>query len=388
MRVCFFADTFLPLVGAEMVLHNLATRVAAEADRAVVFAPRVRGLDNRIDAPYRVVRYAKPRSKRFGVRKLLLPLAMLQLRHRFEILHCHATYPPAWVGRTFRRVFPMPMVVRPHGSDILPGERIRGNPRLEERVRRSLLDADAVIAQGDFLRDVIRDLGVDESRIHIIHNGVSLEEFASGGDFGHPRPYVLGIGNLSHRKGFDVLLRAYARLESPPADVVIAGDGSERPTLEALAGDLGIAARVRFAGALSGQRKVDAYRCARFLVVPSRSEPFANVILEGLAAGLPVIASAVGGNTQLVVDGSHGALFPSEDDGALAATLRVFLDRPEHVARLREAVPAFVAPHDWKRIASRYLELYRELIDRHAARRRATRAGSRRSAPRRLTAGR
>lgn len=362
LRICFFADTFFPLVGgAETVLHNLATRLVDEVDRAVVLAPKVRGADNRIDAAYEVVRYRKPRSKRFGVRSLLLPLSRLHLRHRFDLLHCHASYPPAWVGRTFKRFFSMPMVVRPHGSDILPGGRIRKSPRLEERVRRALGAADTVIAQGDFLRDVIQELGIDPEKIRVIHNGVDTAAFSSGEPFEHPRPYVLGIGNLSHRKGFDLLIRAYASLPSPEVDVLIAGDGEERTNLEQLARDVGVADRVRFLGAVSGDRKVDVYRSARLLVVPSRAEPFANVILEGLASGLPVVASAVGGNTQLVVAGSHGELFTSEDHEALAAKLRIVLENPEHLGRLRDAVPAFVADFDWGRVAKRYLALYEEL---------------------------
>jgi len=364
MRICFFADTFFPLVGgAETVLHNLASRLADRGEHCVVFAPQVRGMDNHVDAPYEVVRYPKLRSKRFGVRRLVLPLVKLHKKHRFDLLHCHAGYPPAFVGRTFRRFFPMPMTVRPHGSDILPGERIRKIPRLENRLRGGLLSAAAVIAQGDFLKQVIHELGVDESRIRVIHNGVDVDAFSSAPEFEHARPYILGIGNLSFRKGFDVLLRAYAQIDEPPADVLIAGDGREREALENLAKELGVAERVRFLGSVSGEEKVSVYRSAQFLVVPSRSEPFANVILEGLASGIPIVASAVGGNTQLVVPGQHGELFPSEDHEALANELRRLFDDPGHLAKLRSAVPEFVADFAWSRTAERYLDLYRELVE-------------------------
>ncbi|MHC4140598.1 MAG: glycosyltransferase family 4 protein [Planctomycetota bacterium] len=213
MRICFFTDTFLPLVGgAEMVLHHLASRLAAGGDEVIVLAPRVRGADNRVDADYAVRRYAKPSSKRWGVHQLLVPLSLLQLRRRFDVLHCHAGYPPAHVGRTFGKLFGVPMVVRPHGSDVVPEGRIRRNPRLETRLKRALGAADAVVAQGAYLRDLMLDLGVDEKRIHVIHNGVDLEAFARADPFGHPRPYVLCIGNLIRRKGLDVLLGAWARL--------------------------------------------------------------------------------------------------------------------------------------------------------------------------------
>ena len=364
MRICFFTDTFLPLVGgAEMVLHHLASRLAAGGDDVTVLAPRVRGADNRVDAGYSVHRYAKPSSKRYGVHQLLLPLSLLHLRRRFDVLHCHAGYPPAHVGRTFRKLFGVPMVVRPHGSDVVPGGRIRRNPRLEARLVRALGAADAVVAQGAYLRDLVLDLGVDPARIHVIHNGVDIEAFAEGEPFGHPRPYVLALGNLIHRKGFDVLLRAWAALADPPADLLLAGDGEQRAALGTLLRELGVGGTVQFVGAVSGRRKVELYRSAAFLVCPSRAEPFSNVILEGLAAGLPVVASAVGGNLELA-GGDHGLLVPPEDDMALAGALRTLLENPGRLQKMKVAVPDFIRPFDWARTAGRYRDLYCRVIDR------------------------
>lgn len=363
LRICCFADTFLPLVGgAETVLHRLASHLTERGVEIVVLAPRVRGRDNRLEVPYRVARYAKPSSKRFAVRQTLIHLAWLHARYRFDLIHCHAAYPPAYVATSFRRIFGVPFVVRPHGSDVLPGERIRRHARLERRVRRSLGAADAVIAQGAFLAGVLRELGVDDRRIRTIHNGVELEEFRRAPEFEHPRPYLFAIGNMSRRKGFDVLLEAWGRVDPRGVDLLLAGDGPERPALEALAAKLGLTGRTTFLGHVSGEHKASLYRGALFLVCPSRSEPFANVILEGLASGLPIVASAVGGNTELVRDGEHGLLFPSEDASALAERLRALLADPELLARLRAAVPDFAARFDWKHVAGEYVALYEEVV--------------------------
>jgi glycosyltransferase involved in cell wall biosynthesis len=172
------------------------------------------------------------------------------------------------------------------------------------------------------------------------------------------------------RKGFDVLLRAYARLQDPAPDLLLAGPGPEKTRLRALAHQLGIAQRVTFLGFVGGQDKINLLRSAQFFVCPSRHEPFANAILEALAAGLPVVASAVGGNTELVRDGVHGLLFPAEDDVALAQALHRLLAEPALLARLRAAVPGFVRTFDWPLVATRYLELYQELVARRAHRRR------------------
>jgi glycosyltransferase involved in cell wall biosynthesis len=360
-RICLYTDTFFPLVGgAEMVLHNLATRLTADGQPVVMLAPYIRRRDNRVDASYPIYRYAKPTSKRFGARQILVHLTWLYWRHRFQVLHCHSGYPSAYVGATFKRLFGIPLVVRPHGCDVLPGDRIRQHPRLERRLRRALAAADAVVAQGHYLKEVILELGVEEKRIHMIHNGVDVTAFASGTPFPHPRPYILSVGKLKPHKGFDILLRAYARLPHPPVDLLIAGRGRLQE-LQELAQQLGLGQRVRFVGFVEGQEKINLYHSAAFFVCPSRREPFANVILEALAAGVPVVASAVGGNPELVHHGQHGLLFPAEDDKALADTLHHLIEAPALLARLRANIPTFIRQFDWPVIAARYLELYRNL---------------------------
>ena len=193
----------------------------------------------------------------------------------------------------------------------------------------------------------------------MIHNGVDVTAFSTGAPFPHPRPYLLSVGKLTPHKGFDILLRAYARLRHPPVDLLIAGRGRQQQGLEALAQQLGIGERVRFVGFVAGQEKINLYRSATVFVCPSRREPFANVILEALAAGLPVVASNVGGNPELVSHEKHGLLFPAEDDQALAVTLARLIDTPALLSRLRTNIPGFVQQFDWPTVAQRYLALYR-----------------------------
>jgi glycosyltransferase involved in cell wall biosynthesis len=267
------------------------------------------------------------------------------------------------VGATFKRLFGVPLVVRPYGGDdIRPAGRVRRRPRLAQRLYQALGAADAVIAQGRFVQGTILELGVDPSRLYVINNGIDLKAFSVGTAFPHPRPYILGLGSLAWHKGFDVLLRAYARLQPPVPDLLLAGHGSVRPALETLAQQLRIASRVTFLGFVGGQDKINLLRSAQLFVSPSRREAFSNVILEALAAGLPVIASAVGGNPELVPHGQHGLLVPPEDDVALARALQTVLHHPAQLATMRAAVPAFVQAFDWPIITQAYLDLYRTLV--------------------------
>lgn len=343
-----------------MFLHNLGNQLTQQGHEVHVLAPKLKGAHEH-DMYYRVHRYGQPSSKRYLVRQTLPWLFWLHWRFRFDILHCHAGYPQAYVGAVFKKWAGIPMVVRPHGSDIVPEGRIRRHPRLEKRLREGLTAADAIVAQGRYLKESIVALGVDKDRVSIIHNGVDLKSFARAEPFPHPRPYILAVGSLIRRKGFDLLLEAYKKLKVPCPDLLIAGTGREMDQLKSLAGDLLLADRVRFLGFIDGPKKVSLYRSAQFLVCPSRKEPFANVILEAMAANLPVVASDVDGSPEMVRHGENGLLFPCEDVAALAGVLQDLIDNQAFLDRLRSGVAPFVSQFDWPCIAARYLVLYRRL---------------------------
>jgi len=363
MRLGLYTDTFLPLLGgAEMVLHRLASEMKNRGHSVCVIAPRVSGADEPT-LPYHVVRYRKPFSKRFGVKLILPRLLRMHRREPFDLLHCHAAYPQAYVAAEFSRRTGVPYVVRPHGSDVVPGRHVRRDPTLEPRLREGLMNAAAVIAQGDSLKQVIVDLSVVPSeRIVVIHNGVNLDDFVQSELFDHPRPYILGLGNLIKRKGFDLLLRAFAKINSSNLDLLIAGDGPEAAGLKQLAQDLSIEARLRFVGCIDGQAKIDLYRSAELFVCPSRAEPFANVILEAMACDLPVVASNVGGNLEMVDDGRTGLIFESQNIDDLATKLQQFMDNGALRQRMLEATRQHIKQFDLQTITDQYLDLYRKAI--------------------------
>lgn len=349
------------------MLHQLAIHLSRQGETVRVLAPRARGLKQGGGFPYPVDRYGHPSSKRFLVRQTLIHLLWIHLRHGFDVLHCHAAYPQAYVGATFKKWFGVPVAVRPHGSDIVPGGRMRRHPRVARRLKKGLASADAVIAQGKYLCEVIHDLGIAKDRIHIIHNGVDLKAFASGGGFHHPRPYILAVGSLIHRKGFDLLIEAYSRLPVFRPDLLIAGSGREDTHLRELCQRFSVEQQVRFLGTVQGAEKIGLFRSAEFFVCPSRKEPYANVILEALASGLPVVASAVDGNMEMVADGVNGRLFPSDNADALAAVLLEMITNPAQVGRLSAGAAESVKDHDWAIIAMKYRALYMNLLSKTTA---------------------
>jgi glycosyltransferase involved in cell wall biosynthesis len=162
---------------------------------------------------------------------------------------------------------------------------------------------------------------------------------------GTTRKTILFVGRLSYEKGVDVLLRAYAHSFFGHDDtrLLILGDGPDRTTYEQLAHDLRINDQVEFLGF---QRDVQSfYRSADLYVLASRSEGLPLSLLEAMSAGLPLVATRVGGVPDVIQDGFSGCLVPSNDHRALGVALKNLLDKPDQAAVMAESARAVVTTH-------------------------------------------
>lgn len=367
MKICFYTATFLPTIGgAEIFLHNLANSLASRGHKVTVLAPKVRGKDNKIDALYNIIRYQRPSSKRFGVRQVLLYLMLEKYKNDFDILHCHGAYPSGYVGATFQRIFKTPLVIRPHGSDILPDEGIRKNPRLDERVKKALLSADAIIAQSKFLKREIKKITEAADKIKIIPNGVKISEFDCHKASKNERPYILAIGSLTKKKGFDILISAfdYLKHKLPKADLrlKIAGDGKELKNYKKLINEKMLNNSISLLGNVTGKKKIALFKNCLFFVNSSRREPFANVNLEALAAGKPIIATRVGGNTEVIRNGYNGFLVPSEYPAKLGEALIKLYKNKALIKKMSERSRKVAERYELELIVEKYVTLYEELL--------------------------
>ena len=175
------------------------------------------------------------------------------------------------------------------------------------------------------------------------------------------RPTVICVANFRAQKGHDVLLRAFARArERADAQLVLVGGGPRREEIEAMIADLGLQGHVSIPGAVE-----DVWphlEQAHVFALASRYEPLGVVVLEAMAAGLPVAATRVGGIPEIVQDGVTGTLVEAEDDGALAEALLTLLESADLRARMGEAGRAAAAEHRADRMVDRYFALYDELL--------------------------
>lgn len=197
--------------------------------------------------------------------------------------------------------------------------------------------------------------------VEVIPNGLETERFASAApaeDLPAGRR-ILWVNRLDPQKGFPVALRAFVRLaaEFPDLSLVVAGDGRDREAIAMLSSEE--AARVVMLGTVSHDR-VPAYHAAcEVLVSPALGqESFGIVLVEAMAAGLPVVASDIPGYREVVRDGTEGLLVPPGDPGALADAVRWILADPDLAARFGKAGRERAAAFSWDRVVPRLEAVY------------------------------
>lgn len=204
-------------------------------------------------------------------------------------------------------------------------------------------------------------------RIEVVFNGVEIPEATA--DVGGDEPLGLVVANLRPAKGHVDLLEAMAQLDSPPR-MHFLGDGPHREAVEAAVVRLGLTHRVVLEGQVPGAAK--RYLDAQFAVLPSHVEGLPNAVLEAMAAGLPVIATDVGGVRDLMEHGVHGLVVPPHRPDLLAQALRQLLEDEELRRRLGAAARARALEFAWSACTDRHLDLYEELVAVGARRRRRT----------------
>ncbi len=234
------------------------------------------------------------------------------------------------------------VVARPVGSELV--FRVLRTPLHVALGRLSARRSDLRLAPSRATAlEIEHDYGVEGVRVVPNVTGAPLDartwESAQAPDSDEPavgEPYVLAVGRLRIRKGMEILLRALAQVRDRGhrPRLVVAGDGERREALGALCRRLGLGASVHWAGRCSRSGTARLRRRAAALIVPSTYEGMPLVVLEAMSDGVPVIASAVSGIPEVVVDGETGWLVPPERSAALAGALIQAMSDPD-AARVR-----------------------------------------------------
>lgn len=296
---------------------------------------------------YRFSRAALERQRRDG--------------YDFQLIDAHYFYPDGVAAILLGRYFDRPVVITARGTDLslIPDYAL---PR--RMILWAASRAAGVVAVCQALKDRLVELGADGDRITVLRNGVDLELFrpvdraAARQALGLTRHTLLSVGGLIPRKSNDIAIRALAGL--PDVDLLLAGDGPERDALSRLAADLGVAGRVRFLGAVAHADLPGLYSAADALVLASSREGWANVLLEAMACGTPVIASDVWGTPEVVAARAAGVLMPSRTPAGLTAAFEdLFTDPPS-----RAETRAYAEQFDWGATTRGQLDLFGDVLNR------------------------
>ena len=276
----------------------------------------------------------------------------------FLAVDAHYLYPDGVAAVVIARRLRKPVVLTARGSDVnlIPRYAV---PRWQ--ILWAARHAAAIITVSRALESSLAALGVPSDRLTTLRNGVDLELFrpvarqAVRSRLGIDRPTLLSAGHLEEHKGHHLAIEALASL--PEAGLVIAGDGPAKGWLQGLARSLGVAHRVRFVGTLPQHQLVDWYGAADALVLASSREGMPNVVLESLACGTPVVATAVGGIPEVVSEPAAGVLVARREAPALAAAIRELLaSRPD-----REATRRHACGFSWQATTEGQLRIFQNL---------------------------
>lgn len=333
-----FVITGLAPGGAERALTQLALRIDRDQFEPTVISLQPRPVGAQAELVELLERNGVPVEFLNARSKFQFPAAVWKLHRRFKTLQpalvqsflFHANVVAASAGRL-------------RGIPVMAGVRVADPSRTRQRVERWIapwIKQFVCVSQSvaDFCE---RTAGLPREKLTVIPNGVDVAKFrdaqpADGASLGLPtgRRYFISIGRLDHQKGFDWLLPQLPRIfaEWPEYDLLLVGEGTERGSLQAQATELGIQDRVHFLGWRADVPQL--LKLADLLLLPSRWEGMPNVLLEAMAAGLPVVTTNVEGAAEIL-----GPLAPRQ------------LIEKEHTAAFTESALAFAASAELRQTA-------------------------------------
>jgi glycosyltransferase involved in cell wall biosynthesis len=382
MRIGLVCSTFLPATGGmEWKVHHLATEYARRGHEVTVFAGRPRLTLRPIELPlvptYEVVRagFPLPRIDRSGLLERLYRRAILA-RHRqrpFDVLHCHHLGMPTRFGVSVKERTGVPVVSTTCGADVMlhpasgHGDRVR--PWIDRVVRANVRSIDAVGAVNSAIHGELERLGTI-ARILDIPNGVDWDAFQQGDasllrtrlDLGPEAVILLSVGRLRPVKGYELGIRAFARVarETPAAVYVLVGEGI--PQLAGLVREVGLEGRVRLLDRLPAAEMPAVFRSADAFFSPSFMEGFSQVNAQAMASGLPCVISDAPGNVDAATGGGAVAV-RTGDESSMAQALRALLADRGARRRLGASAHERSRRFAWSHIAEQYLAVFAELAE-------------------------
>lgn len=378
MHLLLINNEFPPIGGGGSTVTKYAIRYLTAAGHAVtLITSRYRDLPHRetiegatvirIPAIRRYKDYCAPwELVIFGLSALIYTF-WYTARHQVDFIQAYFAVPAGWVAWIIHRLRGIPYGVYFGGSDI-PG----ANPSRFKKIYPWLTPLLVAIWRQAAFRTVcsqeLATLGraADPTADFIvIPNGVETDRFKPAVRPPSSKIKILFIGRLIPRKGFERVVRALPAVRSTtkqPFEVEVVGSGAARPDLDALAETLGVTDLIRYVGAVPYESLEQSYQYADIFILTSLSEGMPSVILEAMGCGLPIIASDVGGNNEIVREGENGYLIDGDDIALIATRLAALINDDQLRHRLGARSRALSLAYDWRNIMGRYQKLYHGVV--------------------------
>jgi len=391
MRIGLFTDTYAPQInGVSTVVQLMAREFDSWGHASFVFAPSYP--ERQIEPRERVWRFPSkkvrfhPESRLTWPYRRRVPEALSSL----DVVHSHTPFSLGLLALWAAHHYGLPHVHTYHTYfteylHYLP-RAIRPSKAVAQRASRAFCDrCDLVLAPSAEMKAELERYGL-HTPVRAMPFGVDLEAFRGPVEFdlraelglASDARLLLTAGRLGPEKNFGFLLDAFAEVHRrvPAAVLALAGDGPARPQLEAQAAELGLGEATRFLGYVERTRLIDCYRAAELFVFASKTETQGIVLLEAQAAGTPPVAVGAMGTLDVVTDGRSGRLDAEEREAFAEAVVSLLSDEPARRA-LADGARALAAEHSARRSCEALLDLYGELAEDTAARRKLNAKGHR-----------
>jgi len=300
-------------------------------------------------------------------------LRALRRAGRLDLIDAHFAYPDGYAATLLGRWLGVPVTITLRGTEA----RLAKDPLLAPLVRRALQGATQVLAVSESLRQVAIGLGLPSDRVRVVGNGVDLARFHPMPrdearrllDLPADAPVLISVGGLVERKGFHRVIELLPALRArwPGLRYLVVGgpspEGDMGPDLRRQVAHLGLQDAVRFVGPVAPDQLRPLLSAADLFVLATRNEGWANVFLEAMACGLPVVTTDVGGNAEVVCRPELGTVVPFGDAERLLAAIDAALAEPRDAATLRR----YAEDNTWDRRVDDLLTLFRGLRPRGRA---------------------
>jgi teichuronic acid biosynthesis glycosyltransferase TuaC len=277
-----------------------------------------------------------------------------------DIIDAHYLYPDGVAATMIGRMVGLPVVMTARGTDV---NLIPNYPIARRMIQKACRQAAGVITVSAALKDALVAIDVEPGHVTVLRNGVDLGLFrpldrdATRRRLGLTGKTLISVGHLIERKGHHFIIEAMINL--PDFTLLIAGEGPERSHLEALIARHNLGDRVRMLGARPHAELPELYGTADALVLASSREGWANVLLEAMACGTPVVATDIWGNPEVVARPEAGILMTERSAKGVAAAVKSLFG-----SRLpaREATREYASAFSWDATTEGQIELFRRIM--------------------------